>query len=218
MACRPTSGARSWRTGSTSFSSFAYIAATIWLLQKVERVEAARGRRRQSDKNQRSGAMHRECPSLAKLGDWRTTSIELLMLVMTTIFFLTWGASRSQAGTPSTTISVFTARRRSAGRSISEPGLLGEVVGTGNRNSGPSGRWSSSRIPAPTRLPESKPVGAAHSQTGCRSDGAETAAAVRALTAASGVFGGPRRGTRTTGTDRFRRLARIALSTYRSAA
>jgi hypothetical protein len=158
-----------WQSEFLQFSL--YIAATIWLLQKgSSESKPLADAGLQSDEKQQIGRYATEnAPRWAKLGDWRTTIYSnSLLLVMTTIFFLTWGAQSI------TSWNTFNDDQRLHGDAAVrwKTYLLNPDFWERSLEN-----WQSELLAVGTMVvfsmylrqrgsPESKPVGAPHSQTG----------------------------------------------------
>ena len=128
-----------WQSEFLQFSFF--IAATIWLVQRGSaESKTLEDRGLQSDQQQKVGGYApQDAPRWAKVGDWRTRIYShSLLIVMTAIFFLTWTAQSI------TSWNVFNEDQRERGEAA-----IGWSTYLRQRGS-----------------PESKPVGAPHSETG----------------------------------------------------
>jgi uncharacterized protein DUF6766 len=158
-----------WQSEFLQFSFF--IAATIWLVQKGSaESKTLEERGLQSDQQQRVGAYApADAPRWATARDWRTRFYShSLLIVMTAIFFLTWAAQSI------TSWNVFNEDQRQHGEA---------VIGWSTYLRNPDfweqtlQNWQSEFLAVGTMAvftiylrqrgsPESKPVGAPHSETG----------------------------------------------------
>ena len=158
-----------WQSEFLQFSFF--IAATIWLVQKgSNESKPAKNGGRESDQKQKVGAYApQNAPRWAKAGDWRTAIYSnSLLIVMTTIFFLTWAAQSI------TSWNVFNQDQREHGEHtigwtayLLNPDFWEQTLQN----------WQSEFLAVGTMAvftiylrqrgsPESKPVGASYSETG----------------------------------------------------
>jgi hypothetical protein len=158
-----------WQSEFLQFTTF--IAATIWFLQKgSSESKALEDAGRESDQKQRVGGYaDARAPAWAKVRDWRLRVYEnSLLIVMTTIFFLTWFA-QSLTG-----LNKFNGEQMDHDQAtVSWWGYLhhGEFWNNTFQN------WQSEFLAVGTMVvftiylrqrgsPESKPVGAPHDETG----------------------------------------------------
>jgi len=158
-----------WQSEFLQFSLF--IAATIWLLQKgSNESKPLEDSGLESDQQQRVGGYApQNAPRWAKTRDWRTTIYShSLLIVMTTIFFLTWAAQSI------TNWNVFNEDQRLHGEPtigwttyLRDPDFWEKTLQN----------WQSEFLAVGTMAvftiylrqrgsPESEPVGAPHSETG----------------------------------------------------
>jgi hypothetical protein len=158
-----------WQSEFLQFSFF--IAATIWLVQKgSNESKPLEDGGLESDQQQRLGGYApQNAPRWAKAGDWRTTIYShSLLIVMTVIFFLAWAAQSI------TSWNVFNDDQREHGEAaigwltyLRNPHFWEQTLQN----------WQSEFLAVGTMAvftvylrqrgsPESKPVGAPHSETG----------------------------------------------------
>jgi hypothetical protein len=158
-----------WQSEFLQFSLF--ILATVWFLQKgSNESKPLQDAGLESDAKQKIGGnAPPNAPRWAKLGDWRTSLYSnSLMIVMTGIFFLTWAAQSV------TNWNVFNEEQRMHGESavswttyLRDPDFWEKTLQN----------WQSEFLAVGTMAvftiylrqrgsPESKPVGAPHSETG----------------------------------------------------
>ena len=158
-----------WQSEFLQFSFF--IAATIWLLQKGSNESKPLGNSGlESDQQQKIGAYApQNAPRWAKTRHWRTTLYSnSLLIVMTAIFFLTWTAQSIASW------NVFNEDQRDHGEAaigwfayLLNPDFWEQTLQN----------WQSEFLAVGTMAvftiylrqrgsPESKPVGATHSETG----------------------------------------------------
>jgi hypothetical protein len=158
-----------WQSEFLQFSFF--IAATIWLLQKgSNESKPPEEGGLESDQQQRVGGYApQNAPRWAKTRGWRTTIYShSLLIVMTAIFFLTWAAQSI------TSWNVFNEDQREHGEAaigwstyLRNPDFWEQTLQN----------WQSEFLAVGTMAvftiylrqrgsPESKPVGAPHSETG----------------------------------------------------
>jgi hypothetical protein len=158
-----------WQSEYLQF--FLYVFATVWLVQRgsVESKEPHETGM-ETDEEQRVGEHARaDSPEWARVGGWRTTVFSRsLGLLMGTLFLLTWAAS-SVAGW-----AAFNAEQlRDHEDPVTWPGYLGQAD-FWNRT---LQNWQSEMLAVGSMAifavylrqrgsPESKPVGAAHADTG----------------------------------------------------
>jgi hypothetical protein len=158
-----------WQSEFLQFSFF--IAATIWLVQKgsAESKPLEESGLQSDQKQKLESHAPQNAPRWAKVGDWRTTIYShSLLIVMTAIFFLTWAAQSI------TSWNVFNQDQRDHGESaigwatyLLNPDFWEQTLQN----------WQSEFLAVGTMAvftiylrqrgsPESKPVGAPHSETG----------------------------------------------------
>jgi hypothetical protein len=158
-----------WQSEFLQFSFF--IAATIWLVQKGSaESKELENRGLESDQQQKVGGYAPpDAPRWAKVGGWRTRIYShSLLIVMTAIFFLTWTAQSI------TSWNVFNEDQREHGEAaiawstyLRDPDFWEQTLQN----------WQSEFLAVGTMAvftiylrqrgsPESKPVGAPHSETG----------------------------------------------------
>ena len=158
-----------WQSEYLQF--FLYIFATVWLVQKGSAESKKPGEEGpESDREQRVGRHATEdSPEWARTGDWRTTLFSRsLGLLMGGLFLLTWAAS-SVAGWAA----YHSEQLAERADPVSWLGYLGEAD-FWNRS---FQNWQSEMLAVGSMAvfsvylrqrgsPESKPVGAAHAETG----------------------------------------------------
>ena len=158
-----------WQSEYLQF--FLYVFATVWLVQRGSSESKEPGDEgTESDREQQVGAhAGEESPAWARTGGWRTTVFSRsLGLLMGTLFLLTWAAS-SVAGWAAYNSEQLAQRQDP----VSWAGYLGEAD-FWNRS---FQNWQSEFLAVGSMVvlsiylrergsPESKPVGAAHADTG----------------------------------------------------
>jgi hypothetical protein len=158
-----------WQSEFLQFTLF--IAATIWLVQRGSaESKTLENRGRESDERQKVGRYApQDAPRWVKVGDWRTRLYShSLLIVMTTIFFLTWAAQSI------TSWHVFNDDQRDHGaptiawtRYLLDPDFWEKSFQNWQSEFLAVGTMAVFTIYLRARgSPESKPVGAPHSDTG----------------------------------------------------
>jgi hypothetical protein len=158
-----------WQSEFLQFSFF--IAATIWLVQKGSaESKQVEERGLQSDQQQKVGGYApKDAPRWAKVGGWRTRIYShSLLIVMTAIFFLTWAAQSI------TSWNVFNEDQREHGEAaigwstyLRNPDFWEQTLQNWQSEFLAVGTMDVFTIYLRQRgSPESKPVGAPHSETG----------------------------------------------------
>jgi hypothetical protein len=158
-----------WQSEYLQF--FLYVFATVWLVQRGSSESKEPGDEgTESDREQQVGPhAGEESPAWARTGGWRTTVFSRsLGLLMGTLFLLTWAAS-SVAGWAAYNSEQLAQRQDP----VSWAGYLGEA----DFWNGSFQNWQSEMLAVGSMAvfavylrqrgsPESKPVGAAHADTG----------------------------------------------------